>query len=384
MNNKVSRRNLFRAVSTTLKEYIDTPIYQNNVCGSLIVSCPHCINSCPYGSVTKKDSSIIIHNESCVRCGACCVSCPTGALQLPDLTNNQIISILESVVTYDTKKNNIQLLFTCNQTNEEISKRNLNIPKNVAIIQIPCIAVLGFTHAMLSASYGIMSIALCPNNLCKQKNTLTYASTEISLAHSLLKETNTTFTELIMIESHKLENLENLFNQLFEKKYNKSKIPLIDKKNKRSLLLSTLSEIAPTIDTIFEEKKSPFFDIEINSKLCTMCDACSIICPTNALKSITVGSSIELSFWPRKCVGCYACVNVCPEICIDIKGRFIPKNIVENKKDVKIKDSITICEKCGEPIGCYRKIKNIEKILVPTKNIGLLKALYLCRKCKSI
>ncbi|MFC1755702.1 ATP-binding protein [Thermoproteota archaeon] len=144
-----------------------------------------------------------------------------------------------------------------------------------------------------------------------------------------------------------------------------------------------LSEIAPTIDTIFEKKITPFFDIIIDNKLCTMCDACSNICSVDALKSIQLESSIELTFRSRKCVGCYACVKVCPEICIDIKRRFIPKNIIEDKKEVKIKDSISICKKCGEPIGYYKKIKNIEKILSHTKNTNLLKALYLCKKCKS-
>lgn len=383
LNKKVSRRNLFRVASTKLEEYTDIPIYQNSLCGSLINSCPHCIKSCPYGAVTKKDSNIIIIDESCVRCGACCVSCPTGALQLPDLTNHQMISILESIITYEEKINNPRLLFTCNQSNEVIAKWNVNLPQDVALIQIPCISVLGFTHTMLATSYGINVIALCPNNFCKQKDTLKFTHAETSIANSIIQEANPTFLELKIIEADKLENVKSLLNNIFEKPTGPQRTPSINKTSKRPLMLSMLSEIAPKIDTIFEQKITPFFDIVINSKLCTMCDACSNICSVDALKSIQVESSIELTFRSRKCVGCYACVKVCPEICIDIKRRFIPKNIVEDKKDVKNKDSISICKKCGEPIGYYKKIKNIEKILSPTKNTDLLNALYLCRKCKS-
>lgn len=379
LDNKVSRRNLFRAASTTLEEYTDVPVFQKSLCGVLINSCPYCVDSCPYNAVTKQESNIIISDETCVRCGACCVSCPTGALQLPDLTDNQMIAILEHIVSKESKINNTLLIFTCNQSNENIT----NLPQDVVIIQIPCISVLGFTHAMLSASYGIDIIALCPNNLCKQKETLQFTRAEISLANNILQESNTTFSTVKLIEAEKIENISNILNEILKQPVNLQKSPSIKTISKRLLLISMLSELVPTIDKTFEQKISPFFDIDIDDKLCTMCDACSSICPADALKSIPTELSLDLTFRPRKCVGCYACEKVCPEICLKIKGRLVPKNIVEDKKDIKINDLILKCKKCGEPIGSSKKNKKIEKILAPSSNTTLLDALYLCTKCKS-
>lgn len=379
LDNKVSRRNLFRAASTTLEEYTDVPIFQKSLCGALINSCPYCVDSCPYNAVTKEGSNIIISEESCVKCGACCVSCPTGALQLPDLTDNQMITILEHIVSKESTINNTRIIFTCNQSNANIT----NLPQDTAIIQIPCISVLGFTHAMLAASYGIDIIALCPNNLCKQKETIKITRAEISLANKILQESNTPFSTVKLIEAEKLENIPSLLNEILEQPASIQKSPSIEILSKRPLLISMLSELVPNIEKTFEQKISPFFDIDIDDKLCTMCDACSSICPADALKSIPTESSLELTFRPKKCVGCYACEKVCPEICLIIKGRLVPKNIVDDKKDIKIKDLALKCKKCGKPIGSSRKTKKIEKILAPSSNTSLLEALYLCNKCKS-
>ena len=113
------------------------------------------------------------------------------------------------------------------------------------------------------------------------------------------------------------------------------------------------------------------------------CDACSRICQANKIQQVPVDSPEELIFWPQRCVDCYACKILCPEDVLAIKRRFIPK-IIGNIKDVKIKDSIVTCEKCGDSIGSYQKIQKIEKILVKEGNVHLTNIFYLCRNCKGL
>lgn len=383
LSESVSRRNLFRAASATLEEYSDIPAYQSRFCLPFIDSCTHCLDACPYEAVVKEKTGITIIDKSCVRCGACCSDCPTGALQLPDLLDSQLIAINEYIASASKDKTVSRLLFTCQQGIEEISKKKDFLPKDVGVIKIPCIAVFGFLQYLIAASFRINTLLLCPNELCNLKQTLNYTKSASILVNKILKAAKTTYPTPNLIEADKIDNAMILLKKSLESQNQiSSKKPELDKRSKRGLLNSALSKIAPEVDTRFEEVGSLFFDISINNDDCTLCDACSRVCQANAIKQVPVDLSEELTFWYRRCVGCYACEKICPEDCLDMKRRFIPKNIIDNITEVKIKDSVANCKKCGESLGPYRKIQKIEKILAKKGNTRLTNMLYLCRNCK--
>jgi len=301
------------------------PAYQSRLCLPFIDSCTHCLDACPYDAVLKEKGGITIIEKSCVRCGACCTDCPTGALQLPDLLDIQLIAINEYVSYENNNKTVNRLLFTCQQGIEEITRKDGFLPNDVGVIKIPCVAVFGFLQYLISSSFSINTLLFCPNELCNLKETLTFTKSASILLNKILKETKTYYPIPNLVEADKIDNALNLLKTALDSQ-NKisSKKPELDKRSKRSLLNSTLSKIAPNVKNRFEEKGSLFFDIEINNDDCTLCDACSRICRANAIQQIPIDSSEELTFWSRRCVGCSACEVICPEDCLNMNRGFTP------------------------------------------------------------
>jgi heterodisulfide reductase subunit A len=63
-------------------------------------ACKLCIPLCPYEArVFDEEKGIVIVNEVlCEGCGSCVAACPSGASQQKNFTDNQILSMVDSIL----------------------------------------------------------------------------------------------------------------------------------------------------------------------------------------------------------------------------------------------------------------------------------------------
>ncbi len=384
LSKTVSRRHLFRAATATLTEYTDHPVYQEQLCTTPLKSCTRCTDACPYGAVIKSQSTITIDDEGCVRCGACCTACPTGALQTPYLSDRQMIAILEAAASKDGGQSDQKsLVFTCDQGVEVIVRKNNSLPQSAGVIQIPCVSTLSFLHYLLAASFNIDLLALCPNNHCKTKETLTFSRNAATIVTNILNNVKQPSPTVRLIEPERIDSVRQLLNRaLTSKPTVRSRVPSLDQSSRRSLLTTALLETASEVDGIFGGIASPFFSLSIDTDTCTLCDACSKICPEYALGSIADESAVSLMFIPRRCVGCNACEEICPEHALKVVGSFNPQALTEDQKVLKVKDGVVTCKRCGAYLGPTRKIQRVEETL-NAKGMAYMKdTIHLCGQCK--
>ena len=150
----------------------------------------------------------------------------------------------------------------------------------------------------------------------------------------------------------------------------------------------------------------PFFKVKVKEGLCTVCNACSIACPTGALKLESEGIYLSLKFNPVACLGCNLCEYSCPvekEIneLLGIKAKVIK---VEPSSDVRCgfetlvkKHSISVqCPYCGSPIDVtldelkelvnkYLLSRQWDEVYSADEFLEMVKPLVeklLCEKCK--
>jgi len=97
------------------------------------------------------------------------------------------------------------------------------------------------------------------------------------------------------------KELEEVSHHLYEKVTNESALPYM---NKRAFLLAQLQE-----DETLQKQmdiRLPFITDD-----CNFCGACTILCPTDALKMETENNRQSITLHPEKCVDCSLCEDIC-------------------------------------------------------------------------
>ena len=90
-------------------------------------------------------------------------------------------------------------------------------------------------------------------------------------------------------------------NHIVEKMTNESAYPYM---NKRALLLAQLQEN----ETLQKQKD---IRLPVITSDCNFCGACTILCPTDALKMETEHNRQSITLQPSKCVDCSLCEDIC-------------------------------------------------------------------------
>jgi heterodisulfide reductase subunit A len=70
------------------------------VTGELCSGCGICLPLCPYGALSLSPQTKVaeVSDALCEGCGTCIASCPSGALSLRNLTDEQILAMVEAIV----------------------------------------------------------------------------------------------------------------------------------------------------------------------------------------------------------------------------------------------------------------------------------------------
>ncbi|MGD8189766.1 4Fe-4S binding protein [Brevibacillus ginsengisoli] len=80
-----------------------------------------------------------------------------------------------------------------------------------------------------------------------------------------------------------------------------------------------------------------FASIEVNQETCSICGACTFLCPTHCIK-IEDG---KMLLQPSQCTKCNLCAEICPEKAISVTLGILPK------KDTILLTAKKVCEQCG-------------------------------------
>jgi ferredoxin len=127
--------------------------------------------------------------------------------------------------------------------------------------------------------------------------------------------------------------------------------------------IQLLSTSAPTAMATLEG--ADVGTVTIDSDVCTACEMCANVCPTDALRSGLEDECVIIDFDPRSCVACGQCVLACPEIesnAITMTRSFDLVDWATGRREIR-RESTPSCEVCGQPIAPAAMLSRIESIL---------------------
>lgn len=118
----------------------------------------------------------------------------------------------------------------------------------------------------------------------------------------------------------------------------------------------------------------------VDTERCTGCRACSVSCPTGALKAIDDAGSRLFEYSHYQCVCCATCVSSCPEGAVGLRHRMGLKYAVEYRRVPDRVLPLHECEQCGQSFTSDSQLEQIDRLI---REQGLeLSSLYLCERCK--
>ncbi len=125
--------------------------------------CGACIEICPYQAIEKIGDVIYIKPLVCTGCGACVPECPEGALDLTHLTERQLLSQIDGILS-DKDAKPIILAFLENDiaysAADNAGIKKIQYPFNVRIISVPSTAYIKFEHILHAFEKGATGVLL--------------------------------------------------------------------------------------------------------------------------------------------------------------------------------------------------------------------------------
>lgn len=313
-----------------------------NLCVQLISpksTCHSCVDHCPTKSISFSKKQIEI-DDHCLECGLCSTVCPTNALAFNRPPLEQVLS---------------DLVHQCEQ-NEQVYLHCEKMPvsdKNVITVSVPCLGMIpreawvsilnkcqnltiyhtdsGCTSCEITTGETVWKKELdagekIAGSSMKIMSDITYSAkpksfdtdrraflssffNEIKATNKLAFKELLGGSEVLSYQEKRQENtlskvkreLDEVSLHLYEKMTNESALPYM---NKRALFLAQLKE-----NEILQNQK----DIRLPTITddCNFCGACSILCPTDALKMDTENNQVSITLNPAKCVDCSLCEDIC-------------------------------------------------------------------------
>jgi len=134
-------------------------------------------------------------------------------------------------------------------------------------------------------------------------------------------------------------------------------LPMGDKLGLMKLALRQLHAAAPEPAHVIRlPPGAPFGRVRIDTAGCTLCLACTSVCPTGALAADP--DHPRLSFTENACVQCGLCKPTCPEKVIELVPQFDFTEAAFRAETVK-EEEPALCTRCGKPFGVKSTIDRV-------------------------
>lgn len=360
--------------------------------------CTMCEKACHHGAIIRKDDNIEFDEISCTGCGACASVCPISLFRMEDDIYSKMEYLLGGYLPSNsrrTEKTRKILMFTCEHSIpllEKAGEQRLKYPAVLPLF-VPDLARVSETHILRAFDLGAEGVIMLGCDECSSH----FSEEACKVAGKILEEFKLG-DRISVIRNNNDVNSFTVSARSFNDRIThippgKYKlVKLVNATNRRILLeliasLATKTGIALT--SVIKDTTAPFAEISIGAS-CTVCGACTSMCPTGAL----IKDKGSIAFVYGNCIACGLCEKACPEKALKIRGVLDMKRLLNTAPTTLFKSEQQVCASCNKPYmtqaafdriaGSF--IENVRGDLKPQEQVELIKnqveLLRYCQNCR--
>ncbi|MCB1800292.1 MAG: 4Fe-4S binding protein [Gammaproteobacteria bacterium] len=314
--------------------------------------CRQCIDACPAEAIISIGEKVEVNPNLCQGGGICATVCPTGAMRYAyPAAVDTATRLRRMLVTYtEAGGSNPIVMFAADVDAADIA----TTPSNVLLIAIEELASVGHEIWLAALAWGARAVILVDGASIppRARSALT---DQIMTAQALLEGMGYPGTALRLTAPDELDANWQTIDGLPEA----ARFAATgDKRQLAAMALDHLWQHSHTPAAWFDmPASSPYGRIAVDTQRCTLCMACTSVCPAKALSA---GDEVpRLDFFEGNCVQCGICANACPEEAITLHPRYLADPAQRRVAQKLHEDEPFCCIACGKPFATRRVIDNI-------------------------
>ncbi len=114
----------------------------------------------------------------------------------------------------------------------------------------------------------------------------------------------------------------------------------------------------------------------VNADKCIGCGACTLICPSHALRLVEEDGVLVLKHFVSRCIFCTMCADVCPQQAIVVTKDYELAALEQSELEASIAHMMAECKECSRRFASEKTLEKVKEIL------GEQPYLYLCPDCR--
>ncbi|PKN89468.1 MAG: hypothetical protein CVU51_00070 [Deltaproteobacteria bacterium HGW-Deltaproteobacteria-1] len=360
-------------------------------------NCSQCLDVCPFGAIQSVNRTISIDSRLCQGCGGCAMVCPAGAIQMDHPSHKELLSSLQ--LTLAEQRADSALPPSLVITDLEITESN-KLPgmdegssHRRINFKVEQIGYVGLEMILAALAYGAGSVVVA----CGAQNPLSIKKAvewQAQIGNAILRGLDMSEDKIqfavIADENNRPENalpvtvgLDARLDQPLLPPETLS--PIYDKRTLTRLTTQHLYDQSGVRQPCIPLPTGARFGaVGVDSAACTLCMACAVVCPSNALSA--AGDVPRLELIEARCHQCGLCIEACPERAMHLLPRMLCDQDAVQAPAMLNEAQPVRCIECGVPFASQGMVNRIQGKLTGHwmyKAERQLRRLQMCRTCRT-
>jgi ferredoxin len=356
--------------------------------------CTRCLDLCPTGAITPGKDSVQISAEICAGCGACAAVCPTGAASYALPPSSALLQRLRTLLlTYREAGGEAPVLLVHDAHGEAmieaLARQGEGLPARVLPLRVNEVSQLDLAVLLSAFAWGAAQVRLLMRGRRAHGTegvlrNLDYAAHVLAglgvpdhgAPRAAAIETDDPFTFGEALAALPRRGLPfppatHIALGAPREMLRQAGRALVEGAGRRDAVLPM-----PAL--------APFGEARVEIADCTLCVACTSVCPTGALSANP--EKPQLRFLEDACVQCGLCAATCPEKVITLVPRLNLSPASAQIQVVKEEEPFP-CERCAKPFGVKSQIDRVAAKLTASghwmfRDPKGLAVLRMCEECR--